>query len=919
MPPPLAVPEGYQPLVNPSGEVVYTPIANVAENIKLYGYRPPTSKDMHHAALKKEYGDGFGDELAAGIEGVLSGATFGISRHAENILGLTTPEAQAARKEFNPTASMAGEALGTVGSLLLAPEVSLPGLVGKGSVKAGTAVAGRLIENKVAKEIAARTVGSALEGLAYGAVQPISETALGDPTITAQKAFHQIGLGALIGGGLGAVTSALGVGIRKPFVKAAAEVPETIPGSVALEGEGVIVPKGPMKMEGVIDFGVPDEKILERAAPLNPKNPLKKNDLDWLKANGEADAAGKPTIFQKIGTPEVPTMDPLATDQVYMGDSVKQGMKNLQAERVRLNAEADKALAETVMPNGEPLSMTKKQYTKIFKNVIEEIEKSKEFGLPIGKKAVRSLEGWMEAAVDMPDNILATDIRDILQNVRNEGKIYVKGGGLKGDFVSKSIEKVQDTLDSYLKDNSPSYKAIQEEFAPFTRNSIELEDHLGWNWQRNDSDLVSDWVTNRVAKPFYSALPGTKGDAELMRWFSKYAGVDFEKASKANFIFGKLNPQAAQAGQLGPWGGRLLEGFEHFTHPTELPGKVLKGAAKIALTGELPEFFQSMRTKGVQDLLLGKSKNVGAVESILSKFHGMGDSELFNTLGSLGVPASVKLQQFVSDHDTVEEADQKLEVLFALEKAKMKADKMIQSSVDGIFSGKVAEAESARYQSMLSKSSQERAEEIEKLSHNTQQMVNDPELLMNKLSESLGSLGNAAPNVAAGVNMTAVRALQFLSGKLKGMQSPNPMPLDAKYVPSRDQISTLAKSLQYINAPFDVLKEIQSGMVSREGKEVLQAVYPELYQELKGAVLNGIADAQSKGKHIPMSKRLGLTFFTGQSLDGSINPQSMSANQATFAMPMATQSNPNPMPSSAKHLGIAGRYQTPLQKVADRK
>ena len=905
------VPIGFEALVTPEGELVYSPKANVENNVKNLGYRLPTSEDFSKATLKKEYGEGFGNELKAGVEGALSGATFGGSRHLANILGITTPEAQAARKEFNPVASGVGEAVGIGGSLLLAPELSLPGALAEGAGRVGLQ-AGRLLGEGAAAKIAGQAVASGLEGLAYGASQPISESALGDPTLTASKAFSQIGLGGLIGGATGGAFSALGLGTKKLFSKAVSPEAEAIVsrGTSTLEGEGTTIAKGPLKMEGTIDFGVPDEKILKQAESLNPKNPLKQNDLNFIKQES-------PEIFKKIGTPEVPTLDPMAQDQVYMGDVVKQGMKNLQVERQRLNQAADDALASTVMPNGEALSMTKKSYVKMFQNVIKEIKDSPEFGLPIGKRAVKSLDAWAKAGKDMQDEIPAPILRDILQNIRDEGRIYVKGGGLKEDFVSKSLNKVQSTLDQYLKDNSPAYKAIQEEFAPFTRNSMELEDHLGWNFQRNDSDLVSDWVRNRVAKPFQSDLPGTKADAELMRWFSKYAGTDLEKASKANFIYSKLNPEAVNN---ATWGARVAQGFDLLKNPTEIPGKVLSGTAKIALTGELPDFITQMKAKGVQDMLLGKSSNPNAVNSILGKLGDMtskGSAFLEGPMSKFAVPAGVKLHEFIQDSDSVDHADRKLEVLQALEKAQKKADGKISSAVNSIFSDKSHKFDMSN--DFFSQSPDELADQVDKLREHTNELVNNPETLLSHLDAANQGI-QGAPDVVSAINMTAVRALQFLSQQMQmNMPQGEKLPLDPKTVPTKSQLYSLAKTMRFINQPWEVLHEISSGRVSKEGKQVLENVHPELYNDLKAQVLSKISEMQAKGKIIPMSKRLGLSYFLDQPLDSTMTPQAIMSNQMAFLMPQqSTQNAPTPKPSGAKNLDVSQRLLTPLQKVASR-
>lgn len=885
------VPAGYEPLVNPSGELVYTPKQNVKPNLEM-GYRLPTQEDLSNAALKKEYGEGIGNEILAGVEGALSGATFGLSRHVENILGVD-PQAQAARKQFNPASALTGEFLGIGGSLLIpgSPAARVAGL----GAKAGLGAA-EVVTSQAAKQIAAKTIGSALEGLAYGAAQPISESALGDPTLTAQKAFHQIGLGALLGGAIGGVTSSLGVGAKRMFAKSltAPKAPEV---EVIL---GEATPQGPVKLEGTIDFGIPDEKILKQAERLSPGNPLRKNDLEWLKANG-APVDGKPTIFEKIGTEELPTLNSAAQGQVTVADTVKSGMQKLKDTSIHLDG-----LKENILRDSG-LTLKKADYISWLDDEIAKVQKSGMAGDEIGQQAIKRLEATKEAAENLPEVMDAVQIKQRLDSLRQSGKIYTKSGGLKDDFVSDTYRNLEHRIDKHLKANLPEYKALMEEYAPLVNLQIDLEKHLKWDWDLMESGLKSDWIDNRIVKPFQSELYGNKGgglsaDANLLREFGKFAGVDLDKAVKANLVYGKINPTLAEGSQRGTWGAQVAEGIGQLAHPTEVPGKILKGTAKVALTGELPEFVQNIRARGIRDVLLGKS-SPGVADRILSKMGALDVGSKLLALPRGTVPLAVT--SFLEAHE-LDEADQKLEVLTALEKAQRKADLEIQGAVTGIFSGKKAPSKTTDAFT---------SDDADEVSKQINELVSDPNLLMDRLTKSMGSLGTAAPQIASGLNMTTIRAVNFLAEKVKPLY-PTTLPLDPKTKLSREQLYSLGRTIQYIQSPYLVLKDIQSGMTSMEGKEVLQRVYPELYQDMKAKVMAGIADMQSKGKTIPASKKLGLSFFLGQPLTSSQNVRSMQITQQAFQNPVGTQNAPNPRPSSAKHLEMSTRAQTPLQKIA---
>lgn len=168
--------------------------------------------------VDEKYGGASG-EIKAALAGAARGATFGLSDLALTKTGLVDPETLEGLKQANPTASTLGEVGGTVGSFLI-PGGGAVGAVSKLAGAAGKKVAGQ-IASKALSNIAAKTVGSAIEGAVFGAGNVVSEYALGDPDLTAQKAAAQIGLGGILGGALG--TALGGAELAKPYANLAAK------------------------------------------------------------------------------------------------------------------------------------------------------------------------------------------------------------------------------------------------------------------------------------------------------------------------------------------------------------------------------------------------------------------------------------------------------------------------------------------------------------------------------------------------------------------------------------------------------------------------------------------------------------------------------------------------------------------------
>lgn len=125
--------------------------------------------------------------VKTGLEGAARGATFGLSDLAESKILGNAREIKA-RKDVNPGTSTASQIGGAI-----APALLTGGFVPLAESIVGTGVAGRIM-------------GSAIEGATAAATNVNSDLILGEPNVTAQKIMGDIGLGAILGGSLGAIS-----------------------------------------------------------------------------------------------------------------------------------------------------------------------------------------------------------------------------------------------------------------------------------------------------------------------------------------------------------------------------------------------------------------------------------------------------------------------------------------------------------------------------------------------------------------------------------------------------------------------------------------------------------------------------------------------------------------------------------------
>jgi len=196
---------------------------------------------VREAQNQADYGEGIGSEALAGLAGAGRALTFGASdvlaSGVGDFIGADTRGALNELRERNPLSTGAGEVVGTLGSLLLpgageanailrgaraataAPRV----IAGVGRAAENTAL--RLLGTEAAESAASRILGRGIsagagagaEGVAYGAGQLVTESALTDPDLTAEQIAAHLGMSALWSGGAGGLLGGLGRAGREGY------------------------------------------------------------------------------------------------------------------------------------------------------------------------------------------------------------------------------------------------------------------------------------------------------------------------------------------------------------------------------------------------------------------------------------------------------------------------------------------------------------------------------------------------------------------------------------------------------------------------------------------------------------------------------------------------------------------------------
>lgn len=213
-------------------------------------------KDQENEA---EYGEGAGNSARAFLAGAGRGATFGMSDQLLTKSGLASPEGLKQLEERHPYASIGGNVAGVATGLLTgSEEVGAAGAAADAlNPVASVARAGRGIgasAEGVLGKYGSQALGSAVEGAAYGAGNVVSEQALGDHNLNAERIASELGIGAILGGGIGGA-----IGVASDAIPASLSKARELFGNT---GASEYLQKGVAKASSVVS-GKPYEKVLQ--------------------------------------------------------------------------------------------------------------------------------------------------------------------------------------------------------------------------------------------------------------------------------------------------------------------------------------------------------------------------------------------------------------------------------------------------------------------------------------------------------------------------------------------------------------------------------------------------------------------------------------------------------------------------------
>ena len=798
VPPPVAQAEPDQPMVDmhmADGRAFSVPQGQV-DAVLASGGKVITKADTAEAEDQAQYGGLAGKLVAGGMAAAdmpLYGAAGGLV-HLENkgfeALGLDRSERldqqfsdlSEGAARANPYTHLAGAALGMV-----------PGLF-TGSAEASAAKAGASAAEGLAPTIAKEAVGigegsalkrvlglgmrsaaqGAAEGAAFGLGSQISEDALGDHELNAEKLFAAGGKGALFGGAAGGLLGAAG-GTLGEIASGAAG---------GLEGRAARAVDGSASKAAAEDTASLGSEA-GGMAPSEAKRGLATSlvDASLEKLAGTQAAGEARDTFLKIAKND----SHIAQFEDFI-DNQTSKVKDFDKPLFEAESTLQKAWGEQKVE-----TMARKVDTSL-------AEAQREQALSLNKAAVETI------AAHTGTEGIKSDLR-MLKSWSDDFRLIMENGNPAPHEVFGLIDKFKKSV-GHLADfgkniagTPDQQKAIRGFTDLYNMAQKGLEDASVWG--QHAATAQAD-----VNKAYTSALSTRKNFRE---YFTKEFGSDLGRPLQ-RLEPGKVRSFLSSSGQVE--NALKVEAMRDYIQgQRNLIGAMEKHGALDAeqLAGlkqarsHLDEFERTIAQTQAE------SAKVVAIKRARDAETSMGNGLVASALNSFVAPLHAA-EQLGHIREIAERVDAK-----------------IQRGLDGFFGGGKSTKPPTP---MPTREAENIAHSVSMHAANPSAFLDRSATGMRSVAEHAPKIATAAASTATkAVMFLATKAPRDVAP----IDPITPQLHEPRYVKS--DIDAFAKYARAVQDPMTVLDDMSRGVISRQGVEALRAVYPKLYNQMQGETL----------------------------------------------------------------------------------
>lgn len=967
------------PVVSPSGTTGTIPSDKIFDALAA-GYSYEGAESQIKREKEKQFGDTKG-QILSGALGLARGLSANLSDAALVGSGLVDADTIKNYEEVNPSASGVGEAVG-----ILAPAVISGGgaLAGRVLGEAGIATAAKaaasitpiefitqagklttealmpkigsetaqLAGKQIAQKIAAKSIGSAVEGALFAGGNILREEALGDPDMSAEKMAAEFGLGALIGGGLGGALA--GAGVAKPYVqkyidKAKGYAKDAVTGALAgafnvskeaaekyLEGKEkkILVPELEAVHEDIsrhlsdLFEDVDKKKItLDEAKDKFKEYVAEQNHA--LESKGFATRTELSDLKAKIKDTFEDHLDALQESQFdTVKNKVVSTMEKVQDMVYEKSAEARELLASHA--GDFPLK-------KIYDKFDELIETAKSKPSAASEEVIRTLEAQKNRIMNEygEGRVRGNAMKNIIQGFDADTRKYF-GMTTEKNAAADALKQVRYVADDLIKTKVPAYKAKMAEVS----GAVKALDNLPMFMDDQKAFRALNRIASKESQEFVlpalrklEEISGVNLTSEMDDFLKTKSNIKNRIAELAEIDRGLKDPKShlefrsMLEGSLASKNLKLAEAeleiakeaaekFKGMT-PANLEGKLkAAGRGNIAVRNQLeqlpkinglsvPEMLEHIRARDSFGKEAGSgSRNVNLYSMIMGGILGQTQDTPGGILGGMAGGAYLGALVDKFGPQIAKKMLDAYSTLGAIEATNNIATKKIQSAIGGFVSEvkKKAVPLSLDYidkvnlnKEKTDRKPQSRNENYQKRLKELTSMVTAPSATIDNVTKGLHAIVDHAPNTASAVGAQAFKAAQFLyekAPKYQAATSINPELSMKRYRPSDIEMAKFERYVQAVDNPFSALKDFSNGIMTPEQSEALRVVYPRMYDEIRSEVANKLAEMKTE---LPYSKRIALSTLLNVPIDQATSPDLFMMLQANHGQAQQDESMQNPM------------------------
>ncbi len=851
-------------------------------------------------------------QALAGVEGFARGVTLGTSDHIENALArsnpaLFGPEARKGRIEENPFTSTLGNMGGGAALIYGTGGMAGPAMTGARAATIGLGAMGPLTEGATS---GAQMASIMSEGALFGAGNAISDSAMGDPHLNAQKVLSEIGMGAALGAGLGVLS------------KGIESVPALLRGSKAAEavaeGTPVIdVPKtgAPASLEemerrvseakayggqpGITELP-PKPEAVEAASRVGqnmqfPVTPMQMDSLASQDARNEfktmLEVPGKNgqilRDYQGAQKKELTNTLDHTIDNIVPGYEPTSDAAVAGERASELFTKQIQGTRDSLGPAFEQIKSTPLNDTDHLPGVMEYLTDPK--ASPYGNPKLANMfdTGGDELAIHPYKTSMGIDrstytaVKQAVESLKDNPKDFETLFDVrKGLSQNVDVTKLGDASKEIAGAKAAMMDYIQEAVQAQDPDLAVRDTFKKWAINEQNAQLIERKFGAEIGSGNFRSLARGKSDEGILKKiFADSETVNAVKNILPVDDFNKLlsdhlsilRNDATDKGvfssnkfysQLKRGQYALNEAFQNNAEPLQ---KIKDSLTLLRIFADDAPINPS-----------GTAKTL--IQSLLQ-----GGLDPFAHIKSLGEFAKGKLEEAKMAREInlkLAGQSEQIQKLNAIQGVVQKVNAKIQSGAKSIFNSGALRGAALSGVGLLSDHA------YDKIAEKINQYVSNPQTLMDHMADNTTTLHNAAPNITQALQTSMVQGVTFLNDKL-----PKPpmqqMPLSSEWKPSAAQKTQFNQYYQAVNSPIGTLHQVRNGTISNHAMEALQAVHPHLLHEMRAKVQEHMS--LPKAKALTYSQKLGLAKFLGQPLDENMLPAAIQANQMAMQSPNQSQ------------------------------